>query len=103
MPRRVTLSGPSELDGAGRIGAAAVKPAVQEPEPDALEAAFAGAARRTTTSAMGSTAPELSRLQTNRGDDGAASARPVSVEKTPGRNDPCWCGSGKKFKKCHGA
>lgn len=21
----------------------------------------------------------------------------------PGRNDPCWCGSGKKFKKCHGA
>ena len=19
----------------------------------------------------------------------------------PGRNDPCWCGSGKKFKKCH--
>ncbi|MDP2688685.1 MAG: SEC-C metal-binding domain-containing protein, partial [Deltaproteobacteria bacterium] len=21
------------------------------------------------------------------------------VEKTPGRNDPCWCGSGKKFKK----
>ncbi|HVL02513.1 MAG TPA: YchJ family metal-binding protein [Dongiaceae bacterium] len=20
----------------------------------------------------------------------------------PGRNDPCWCGSGRKFKKCHG-
>jgi len=20
-----------------------------------------------------------------------------------GRNDPCWCGSGKKFKLCHGA
>ncbi len=25
------------------------------------------------------------------------------VETTPGRNDPCSCGSGKKFKKCHGA
>ncbi|MDQ2779876.1 MAG: UPF0149 family protein [Pseudomonadota bacterium] len=25
------------------------------------------------------------------------------VEPTPGRNDPCPCGSGKKFKKCHGA
>ena len=27
------------------------------------------------------------------------------VNKAPklGRNDPCWCGSGKKFKKCHGA
>ena len=32
---------------------------------------------------------------------------PVAVQtSTPhkvGRNDPCWCGSGKKFKKCHGA
>jgi preprotein translocase subunit SecA len=26
----------------------------------------------------------------------------VRVEKTPGRNDPCFCGSGKKFKLCHG-
>lgn len=25
-----------------------------------------------------------------------------AAEKTPGRNDPCWCGSNKKFKKCHG-
>ena len=22
-------------------------------------------------------------------------------DKTPGRNDPCWCGSGKKYKNCH--
>jgi preprotein translocase subunit SecA len=35
---------------------------------------------------------------------------PVAVETVRldenekiGRNDPCWCGSGKKFKKCHGA
>ncbi len=27
---------------------------------------------------------------------------PIRVEKTPGRNDPCDCGSGKKFKYCHG-
>jgi uncharacterized protein len=27
----------------------------------------------------------------------------VRVEATPGRNDPCHCGSGKKYKKCHGA
>jgi len=27
---------------------------------------------------------------------------PVSQEKKIGRNDLCWCGSGKKFKKCHG-
>jgi preprotein translocase subunit SecA len=27
---------------------------------------------------------------------------PVRVEKKVGRNDPCPCGSGKKFKQCHG-
>ncbi|MDO9195510.1 UPF0149 family protein, partial [Rhodoferax sp.] len=27
----------------------------------------------------------------------------VRKEATPGRNDPCFCGSGKKYKKCHGA
>jgi SWIM/SEC-C metal-binding protein len=29
--------------------------------------------------------------------------KPVKVKETPGRNDPCSCGSGKKYKKCHGA
>ncbi len=27
----------------------------------------------------------------------------IHATPTPGRNDPCHCGSGKKFKKCHGA
>jgi len=26
---------------------------------------------------------------------------PVRVQKTPGRNDMCWCGSNKKYKHCH--
>ena len=34
-----------------------------------------------------------------------AAARPVTTvrreEGKVGRNDPCWCGSGKKYKKCH--
>jgi preprotein translocase subunit SecA len=29
--------------------------------------------------------------------------RTVDDRDRVGRNDPCWCGSGKKFKKCHGA
>jgi preprotein translocase subunit SecA len=29
--------------------------------------------------------------------------RTVDPERNVGRNDPCWCGSGKKFKRCHGA
>jgi preprotein translocase subunit SecA len=43
------------------------------------------------------------------GEDGEGEMMPVveqrvvDEEHTVGRNDPCWCGSGKKFKKCHGA
>jgi preprotein translocase subunit SecA len=29
--------------------------------------------------------------------------RRVDENEQIGRNDPCWCGSGKKYKKCHGA
>ena len=32
-----------------------------------------------------------------------AQAPVVNEHKDIGRNDPCWCGSGKKFKRCHGA
>ncbi|HEX4034052.1 MAG TPA: preprotein translocase subunit SecA [Solirubrobacteraceae bacterium] len=33
----------------------------------------------------------------------AVEQRRVSSDEQVGRNDPCWCGSGKKFKRCHGA
>ena len=29
--------------------------------------------------------------------------QPVRKKQTVGRNDPCPCGSGKKYKNCHGA
>jgi preprotein translocase subunit SecA len=52
---------------------------------------------------------DMSRMQTGRqelmasGGNGAPQKpAPVHVEKTVGRNDPCPCGSGKKFKNCHG-
>jgi preprotein translocase subunit SecA len=32
----------------------------------------------------------------------AGRRQPIRVEKRPGRNDPCHCGSGKKYKQCHG-
>jgi preprotein translocase subunit SecA len=37
--------------------------------------------------------------------NGAGGQRPEPVRAGPkiGRNDPCWCGSGKKYKRCHGA
>jgi preprotein translocase subunit SecA len=39
------------------------------------------------------------------GEEVAAEAPPqpyVRKEKKLGRNEPCWCGSGKKYKHCHG-
>ncbi len=38
------------------------------------------------------------------GGNGGPAPRPVvkSEHESIGRNDPCWCGSGKKFKRCHG-
>jgi preprotein translocase subunit SecA len=56
---------------------------------------------------------DMSNLRTSRpdvaggGDDPSKPRQqrvePVRVEKKVGRNDPCPCGSGKKYKQCHGA
>ncbi|MBI5181192.1 MAG: SEC-C domain-containing protein [Nitrospirae bacterium] len=32
----------------------------------------------------------------------ASQLKPVEKPEMPGRNEPCFCGSGKKYKKCHG-
>ncbi len=52
---------------------------------------------------------DLSKMKTGREDPGyndpskgKSKAEPVRVEKKAGRNDPCPCGSGKKYKHCHG-
>jgi len=79
----------------------AVRPAPRRPAPSALimnspatEAvpAFAGAARSATARA-----PAPARTG---GDDVIKTVR--RDEPKVGRNDPCPCGSGKKYKKCHG-
>jgi len=47
--------------------------------------------------------PIAANIRTNRDGEGGA-ARQQTVRNTnnrPGRNDPCWCGSGKKYKQCH--
>jgi preprotein translocase subunit SecA len=50
---------------------------------------------------------DMSNMRTSRSDLAANSGEPksnapVHVEKKIGRNDPCPCGSGKKYKNCHG-
>jgi preprotein translocase subunit SecA len=70
-----------------------------EAQPSALQEVAAGA----TTVGVGTAAAGPN------GEDVAAAPEVVETvvkdERTRdiGRNDPCWCGSGKKYKKCHGA
>jgi preprotein translocase subunit SecA len=71
-------------------------------QPSAIAEAAQGGGAATATAAAA--APAVATAPT-----GAAQADPTTgtVHKDDrdkiGRNDPCWCGSGKKFKKCHGA
>ncbi len=50
-------------------------------------------------SASGGLPSQVKATATNAGD---AKPVPFRAEKRPGRNDPCPCGSGKKYKNCHG-
>ncbi|HEV3093163.1 MAG TPA: preprotein translocase subunit SecA, partial [Solirubrobacteraceae bacterium] len=80
---RVSYSGGSSAMGAGAIAAAA---------------AAAGG--------VGGVGPQSSAYD---GEAQEPEALPVVEQRVTdsehelGRNDPCWCGSGKKFKRCHGA
>jgi preprotein translocase subunit SecA len=68
-------------------------------QPSALGEARTGAAGAATAGA-----PAVAQQA---GNGAADPVNPATVVKTDqekiGRNDPCWCGSGKKYKKCHGA
>jgi preprotein translocase subunit SecA len=58
-------------------------------------------ADRAIAAAAGVQAPPRN-LRTNQPTDGGGGQTVVSAQKV-GRNEPCPCGSGKKYKKCHGA
>jgi preprotein translocase subunit SecA len=97
----------------------------QHPEPSRLphqgaQAAMASAAARDSSRSstrddlpqhLPSVARELERkqsrqqrdLQYQTGPAQAEAPKPVRAAAKVGRNDPCPCGSGKKYKKCHGA
>ena len=60
--------------------------------------------RRATTTHEGGTADYSVKAEgsSSAERDPTAKAQPVTVEERIGRNDPCPCGSGKKYKHCHG-
>ena len=85
-------------------------PRALRPRPDAI-AASAAAARASEPQHLPAVAREIERrqqrqqrdLQYQTGPAQAEAPKPVRAGAKVGRNDPCPCGSGKKYKKCHGA
>jgi preprotein translocase subunit SecA len=55
-----------------------------------------------SASASAFAAPRPNRPNTNPQNAAARPTQPIRVEQKVGRNDPCPCGSGKKYKHCHG-
>jgi preprotein translocase subunit SecA len=80
----------------------------QEAETKTPAAAAAGAAAGVAVKGLGGQ-PRRGELQYSAGEQvaaaGAARGAKPKADDGPklGRNDPCWCGSGKKYKRCHGA
>jgi preprotein translocase subunit SecA len=100
-PGQAGPRGPGGPEGPGAPGEPVRRPSAARSVPSAEDDAdllVPGAARRAAPAA----------ITTNRNPDGSVSEpsdRPQAARATPkvGRNDPCPCGSGKKYKKCHGA
>jgi preprotein translocase subunit SecA len=78
---RVSYSGGHSAAGAGALAQAA---------------AAAGLGTGAAEGAFGENGQEMQALP-------VVEQRVLDDEHQVGRNDPCWCGSGKKFKKCHGS
>jgi len=91
--RRMTLSGPAE--NPEPPGTSPAPKRIESEKKDALGAAMGGARRMQQ--------PDVSKVQTNRVEGKPPVKAPASADMTIGRNEPCPCGSGKKYKKCHGA
>jgi len=96
------MAGPGQAGTGGADGAAAGRPV----------AAAGGVAGRSAVAARpGGQAPSGGGILRGGGGAGLAGAAAPGQQARPGhtptgekigRNDPCWCGSGAKYKKCHG-
>ncbi len=97
-PAAATRAGPMPRRGPVNRPPATSRPATGDY--DSL--GMSRAARQASPGAVAApSGPDVGQLATNRGEQ-AKRRTPVSVAKAPGRNAPCPCGSGRKYKKCCG-
>src|SRR5579859_4349031 len=86
---------PPTRSGGARAAVASAAARAEEPAPERLPA-FAREMERKQQR-------QQKELQYQTGPAQAEAPKPVRAGAKVGRNDPCPCGSGKKYKKCHGA
>jgi preprotein translocase subunit SecA len=86
---------PPSRSGGARAAVASAAARAEEPPPQRLPA-FAREMERKQER-------QQKELQYQAGPAQAEAPKPVRAGAKVGRNDPCPCGSGKKYKKCHGA
>ena len=89
-PQITSLSGPSDVSPTG-VAAGPSPQRAARPQSASLGGSGVAAA---ALAEGGGAAPAGPRV--------ARPAAPLKSDQEPGRNDPCPCGSGKKYKKCHG-
>ncbi len=87
----------------------------EEPAPPTFAPSPAAGAQMSYTGGAGTAQPSALAAAAEGGETGAepyygeaeepapVQQRVLDASEQVGRNDPCWCGSGRKFKKCHGA
>jgi preprotein translocase subunit SecA len=104
-----------EVDAGNGAGSAAAVPSTRRAPGSSTAGGrvsySGGGAAQPSALAMAAAAggPVMGAEETSYAEDGAevelmpqVEQRRVDETAQVGRNDPCWCGSGKKFKKCHG-
>ena len=92
-PRDLTYSAPEDpVQGSGAIRRAV----------EGGDGAHGGAPAITPLSAAGVATAAGGPLRAVQAGREPVAQQPVKVDKAPGRNEPCFCGSGKKYKLCHG-
>jgi preprotein translocase subunit SecA len=83
--------------------APAPRPVAPPRRPSAPMTLSGGSANATSAASRGASGAAAQARPARVGGDDAPVTTVRREEPKIGRNDPCWCGSGKKFKKCHGA
>jgi preprotein translocase subunit SecA len=99
-PRRPSAAA-SSATGGGRVTYSGG--AGQAMGSQAIAAAAAADVSAAGPAALANGGDGLAAAQAAQAEPEAVAVQQRRVDVEPGRNDPCWCGSGKKYKKCHGA